>query len=241
MIHANDRNLSATRVVASTLGILVGLFGMEHGFFEMLQGNIVPTEAPLGLKVDALGFGFIIDAIGPVHEFWLGASEPAFTIIPNFFITGILAMIVGLLVIIWAIVFIDKKYGARILFSLCIALFLVGGGSPPLTNGVIACLVATRINQPLIWWRIHISSERQRVLAKLWPWSIISAVLISLLAVEIAIFGIPFVWVLNLDQMTILLLGIGNFTTVLMILTVITAFVHDIQQRGKTHQSTISK
>jgi hypothetical protein len=30
---------SATRVVASTLGVLVGLAGIDHGFFEVLQGN----------------------------------------------------------------------------------------------------------------------------------------------------------------------------------------------------------
>ncbi|MFW9904392.1 MAG: hypothetical protein ACFFFH_08680 [Candidatus Thorarchaeota archaeon] len=231
MTRENIQNLSGIRMVASTLGVLVGIFGIEHGFFEMLQGNVIPTEAPLDLQIDALGFGFIIDAIGSAHEFWSGASEPAFTIIPNFFITGILAMSVGLFVVIWSLVFIDKKYGARIFFLLCIVLFLVGGGSPPLTNGVIASLVATRINQPLTWWRTHISEERRRMIAKLWPWSIISVVLFSLFGVEIAIFGIPFVWFLNFDQMTILLLAIGNFTTILTILTVITAFLYDIQNQ----------
>ncbi|MFW9992656.1 MAG: hypothetical protein ACFFD4_11470 [Candidatus Odinarchaeota archaeon] len=220
----------ATRVVASTLGILVGVFGMEHGFFEILQGNAVPTEAPLGLEVDALGFGFIIDAIGPAHEFWPGASEPAFTIIPSFFITGVLAMIVGMLVMIWSVAFIDKKYGARIFFLLCMVLFLVGGGSPPLTNGVIASLVATRINRPLTWWRTRVSKERRQTIARFWPWSIICSVLLSLLGVEIAIFGFPLSWFLNLDLMTILLLGIGNFITIIVILTVITAFMYDIQQ-----------
>ncbi|MFX1505323.1 MAG: hypothetical protein ACFFDC_04320 [Promethearchaeota archaeon] len=232
MTHTNERNLSATRLVASTFGVLVGIFGMEHGFFEMLQGNVLPTEAPLGLPIDLLGFGFVIDAIGSGHEFWSGASEPAFTIIPNFLITGILAMIVGGVIVIWSLVFIEKKFGARIFFLLCIVLFLVGGGSPPLVNGIIASLVATRINKPLNWWRTNISEDFQEMIAKLWPWSIICVVFFSLLGVEIAIFGIPFIWVLNLDQMTILLLGIGNFTTLLTILTVITAFSHDIQNQS---------
>jgi len=35
MTHANERNLSATRVVVSTLGFLSGIFGIEHGFFEI--------------------------------------------------------------------------------------------------------------------------------------------------------------------------------------------------------------
>jgi hypothetical protein len=76
------------------------------------------------------------------------------------------------------------------------------------------------------------SEERRRMIAKLWPWSIITGVLLSLLGVEMTIFGIPFTWFFNLDQMTILLLGIGNITTVIMILTVITAFSYDIQNQG---------
>ena len=106
-------NISATRAVASTFGVLVGLAGIEHGFFEMLQGNVTPND-------------IMIDAIGPAQRFWEYATEPALTIIPNFLITGILAMIFGLLVTIWAYAFIDKKYGARILFLLSIILWLVG-------------------------------------------------------------------------------------------------------------------
>jgi len=35
-------NTSATRVVASTFGVLVGLAGIEHGYFELLQGDVRP-------------------------------------------------------------------------------------------------------------------------------------------------------------------------------------------------------
>jgi hypothetical protein len=134
---------------------------------------------------------------------------------------------------------IDKKYGVRIFLFLCIILFLVGGGSPPLTYGVIASLVSTRINKPLNWWRTHLSEERQQVIAKFWPWSIISAVLISLLAVEIAIFGYPFTWFLDFDMMIVILFVIGELSIVLWIFTVITAFVYDIQQRDNTDQSIV--
>ena len=33
---------SATRAVASLFGVLAGLLGMEHGYFETLQGNVAP-------------------------------------------------------------------------------------------------------------------------------------------------------------------------------------------------------
>ena len=72
------KNISATRAVASTFGVLVGLAGMEHGFFEMLQGNVTPS-------------GIMIDAIGTEQRFWEYATETALTIIPNFLITGILS------------------------------------------------------------------------------------------------------------------------------------------------------
>jgi hypothetical protein len=54
----------------------------------------------------------VIDAIEPEQMVWPGTSEPAFTIVSNFFITGILAMIVGLMIIIWAGLYIDRKYDA---------------------------------------------------------------------------------------------------------------------------------
>ncbi len=239
MINKNTQPISATRVVASSLGALVGFYGMEHGFFEILQGNVRPTEAPLGLELDALGFGFIIDAIGPSHEFWLGASEPAFTIIPNFLITGILAMILGLVVLIWSIKFIGKKYGARFFFLLSIMLFLVGGGSPPISIGLIATLVATRINKPLTWWQIHLSEQKREMIAGFWPWSLIIALLISLIGVEIAIFGIPFNWILDLEQMTLFLLIIGNLSLLVTILMVFTAFSYDIQNLGVKEKSSL--
>jgi len=106
------KNIRATRAVASTLGVLVGLAGIEHGFFEMLQGNVTPSD-------------IMIDAIGPAQRFWEYGTESALTIIPNFFVTGIVAIIVGLLVTIWAGAFIDRKYGAGVLMLLSIILWLL--------------------------------------------------------------------------------------------------------------------
>jgi hypothetical protein len=41
--------LSAARVVATAFGIGAGLLGLEHGYFETLQGN----AAPSGLVISA--------------------------------------------------------------------------------------------------------------------------------------------------------------------------------------------
>jgi hypothetical protein len=225
MTDLAQKRWSATRIVASTIGVLVGLFGMEHGVLEILQGNVATS-------------GLMIDAIGPAQEIWPGAMEPALTIVPNFLITGILAVIVGLLAVIWAVAFIDSKYGAWVFLLLCIVLLLVGGGSPPLAAGTIACLVATRIGKPLTWWRTHLSDRVQGVLAGLWPWSIIAYVLSALAGVEIAVLGYPLAWFLSLDTMTIILYAIGNLSLVFLAVAVLSGFAYDIQTSGAKQNTT---
>ena len=71
----------ATKRVASWFGIVAGVSGAGHGYFEILQGNTSPE-------------GLVIASIGPPcvpEEVW-NACEPAMTIIPNFLITGILRL-----------------------------------------------------------------------------------------------------------------------------------------------------
>jgi hypothetical protein len=41
---------SATRIAASTLGVYAGLLGMEHGYFETLQGSVAPS----GITINAI-------------------------------------------------------------------------------------------------------------------------------------------------------------------------------------------
>jgi hypothetical protein len=157
--------------------------------------------------------------------------EPALTIVPNFLVTGILAVVVGLLTAIWSLAFIDRKYGAWGLFFLCIVLLLVGGGSPPLIAGTVGCLVASRIGKPLTWWRTHLSDRVRGVLVRLWPWSLIAYVVTALAGVEMAVFGYPLAWFLSLDVMTIVLYAIGNISLVFLAVAVPSGFAYDIQKR----------
>ncbi|NIP28360.1 MAG: hypothetical protein GWO38_32255, partial [Phycisphaerae bacterium] len=76
-----------------------------HGFFEILQGN-TPTE------------GLIIQAIGDEQQMWLYGTEEAFTIIPNFLITGILTIIVSLAIIVWSVGYMQTKRGAAVFLLL---------------------------------------------------------------------------------------------------------------------------
>ena len=218
------KNNDATRAVASTLGVLVGLAGIEHGFFEMLQGNVSPS-------------GIMIDAIGPAQRFWEYGTERALTIIPNFFVTGILTIIVGLLVTIWAGAFIDRKYGAWVFGLLSFILWLVGGGYAPIFMSILAFATATRINKPLKWWRTHLSVNLRGFLAKLWPWSIIAFVILFLISVEIAIFGYPLLWFFDATITYAIQNAFAFIMVGFMPVFIITAFAHDIQKQTDSHQA----
>jgi hypothetical protein len=212
------KNNGATRVVASTLGVLVGLAGMEHGFFEVLQGNVSPSS-------------IMIEAIGPAQRFWAYGTERALTIVPNFLVTGILAIIFGILVTIWAAVFIDRKHGSTVLLLLSVILWLVGGGFAPIFTSLLAAATATRINKPLKWWRAHLPVKLRGFLAKLWLWSIISFVVVFAVGVEIAIFGYPLLWFFDASTTYSVQSILAFIMVALMPVSIITAFAHDIQKQ----------
>jgi hypothetical protein len=201
------KNTSAIRAVASTLGVLVGLAGIEHGFFEMLQGNVKPS---------------------PAQRFWEYSSETALTIIPNMLYSGILAIIVGLSVTIWAGYYIDRKYGARVLMLLSIILFLVGGGFAPIFMAVFASVAASKINRPLNWWRAHLPASIRGLLAKLWPWSIIVFVVAFVGGVEIAIFGYPLLWFYSAEVTYSIQWALAYIMVAFWPLSILTAIAHDI-------------
>jgi hypothetical protein len=216
---------SATRIVASTLGGITSAAGVMHGCFEILQGNSVPS-------------GLVMNAIGPEQRLWEYAALHAFTLIPNFIVTGVLAIILGLLSTVWAVAFIDRKSGPWVMFLLSISLFLVGGGSGPLFIGTFAGLIATRIGKPLTWWRTHLSTGVRNFLMKLWPGIIILWVLLFLSAVETTIFGQPLNLLFDTNTTYTIVLNAGTAMLLIMLLSVLGAFAYDIQTAEVTRGST---
>jgi hypothetical protein len=210
-------NASATRILTTTLGVLVGLAGINHGVFEFLQGNVRPD-------------GYMIDAIGPAQRFWEYGVETALTIIPNFQISGILAMIFGLLVVIWAVVFVQRKFGAVVLLFLSVVLFLVGGGFAPIFLTILAFVTATRIDKTSNLWSSSLPASIRRFFARLWPWSLIVSVVSFVIAVEIAIFGYPILWVLDAETTFSIQMTLGFVMLVLAILAVPAALAYDAAQ-----------
>lgn len=204
----------ATRIIVATLGTIFGISGMSHGFFEILQGN-----APTG--------GLFTSAIGEAQKMWPHGNEYAFTLIPNFLITGIAAMMVGLAIILWSLGFVHKKNGPTIFLLLFVLLLLVGGGVAQIIFFPLIWLVSTRINRPLTWWRKILPVKIQKPLGKLWPWSLVISSSLLVFVLEIAITG--FVPAVNDPEavLSIMLSCLGVEVGVLP-LTFVSGFAHDI-------------
>lgn len=122
--------MNKTRATASILGIFAGIGGgVFHGIGEVLQGNVAPN-------------GIYIQAWPAMQS---TAGEPAMTLLPNFLLTGILAIVMGIIVTIWAVAFIERKNGGLVMILLSIIMLLLGGGIIPPIFGVIAGIIGTRI------------------------------------------------------------------------------------------------
>ncbi len=170
-------HVNATRVIATAIGVFVGLFsGVNHGFFELLQGN-----KPTG--------GFHIYAIGEAQRFWPLAGEDAITLIPNFAITGVVSMAVGVAIVIWSIRYLPSRHGPAVFLGLFILSFLVGGGIGQVAFFVPAWAFATRIGRPLTWWRKALPRSTWPLLSKLWFVTLVLAGIAMLTGLEMAIFG----------------------------------------------------
>ena len=149
----------ATRIVSTVLGILAGIAGLEHGFFETLQGN----TRPAGLMFPSWG-----PQVCDPAKIW-HACEPAMSVLPNFLATGILTLVLSLVVLVWSAAYIQGKAGGVVLIVLCVARLLLGGGFFPPLIGLVAGAAATAILKPFS----RPPSGLQRFIARLWPWPLV--------------------------------------------------------------------
>jgi hypothetical protein len=213
----NERRIGAARVIASTFGVLVGLAGIDHGIFEILQGNRAPDS-------------LMIDAIGPTQRFWEHGVETALTIVPNFLVSGILSVIFGVAVILWAVFFVDRKHGAAILLLLSVLLFLVGGGFAPIFTSILASIAAARINKPITRAMKLLPEGVWKFLAKIWLGVLVVFVVVFFISVEIAIFGWPLTAFFDADTAMNYLNNLAMLMLGLMILSLLSAFAQDMMQ-----------
>jgi hypothetical protein len=149
----------ATRIVAVSLGLLAGVAGLEHGYFEILQGNVRPE----GLMFPSWG----AEVCDPA-KIW-HACEPAMTILPNLLVAGILTIFLSLVIIVWSAAFVQRKNGGLILLLLSIALLLAGGGFFPPLIGIVGGAAGMKIHKPLTSQPGSVT----RFAAGFWPWPLV--------------------------------------------------------------------
>lgn len=194
----------------------MALAGLEHGIGEVLQGNIAPS----GIMILSWPESAFFSSLG---------GEPAMTVVPNLLITGILAILVSLILLVWATLFVQRKHGGLIMILLCIAMLLVGGGIFPPILGILIGAVATRINSSTASPKALQSIGFRSFLAKLWPWSYAAGIIAWLAMLP----GVPmlsyFFRVDNPALILIILFCAFGF----LLLTVFTGFAHDSQPRAR--------
>ena len=147
----------ATTTLFLTLGVLAGIMGIEHGIGEVLEGYR-PTDSLFILSWPDSAF------------FEIMSGEPAMTIIPNYLVTGLLAIFFSC---VFLTMFVKPSLDRKaiiVLLALLILMLLVGGGFGPPILGIIAVLIALKRNSPLKTWS-KLPSKLHRVLSMLWPWS----------------------------------------------------------------------
>jgi hypothetical protein len=197
---------SSTRLFVTLQGILIGFSEIIHGAFEIKRGNI-PTE------------GFLLKSVG------------ACTIIPNYLITGIVSVIIGIAIILWTSYSIHKKNGPSIYLLLSVISFFVGGG---VAQTIFFCMtwgVSTRITKPLTWWGKILSVNVRETLSKFW-------LLTMILAYSFISFGVA-IWLILLPPTesiknlvvqyicwSLLIIGI-----IFQIIAIISGFARDIEKR----------
>ncbi len=228
MMNSNNRTgrslpiNPATRIIVSVVCIWCGISGLEHGFFETLQGNAAPE-------------GLLISAIGPAQRFWPGGTETAFTVIPNFLVTGILAMLASLAVIVWSGWFIASKHGAVVFLLLSILQFLVGGGFAQIFLVLLVSVAATQIHTRLAWFRPLFPALFWRFLGALWLWLLLLFAFSLSGMMVAAIFGyIPLLsnlFDLGADTLPGFLTTLGYSMLGLLPLTILAGLASDAERR----------
>lgn len=206
-------NFNASRITASVFGVFGGILGLEHGIGEILQGNAAAATTVINAyKAPGLLFPFGV--------------EPAMTLIHNYLITGILAVITGLLIMIWSAFFIQNKGGGIILYLLAILSLLVGCGFAPIFVLLLTGIAGFKIKSAFKLWRKTPAGMRQ-VLARLWPWLLGAMFLVTPVSVIWGYFAGMNQPLVNMNASIILAMACGWTQLLFIILTSIAAMARD--------------
>jgi hypothetical protein len=216
-IHPHN---AATRTVASSLGVLLGISSIDHGVLEVMQGNVSTS-------------GAFVKALGPGHSWtlWIHGGEPAFTLVHNFLLTGTLATVMGILLIVWSAGFIERRCGPTVFLLISIASFITGGGQAQVLLFTLNWAAATRIHAPLGTWKKILPGLLRRILARVWRLALISTVVLFLGALEIATIGFFPGLPHSTEALTRTLWRLAAAIIATVLLTIFAGFAHDLEVR----------
>ena len=158
------------------VSFMMGLSGMSHGLFEVLQGT-AETGGP-----------GVISAIGPDHRMWIHGDEAAFTILPTFLASGITSILMSAALLGWSLVGLRRRGGAHVHLALFVLLFLFGGGIAQAPFFLVLWGFATLIPKP--------TGVRRPggLLARVWKPLLAGFIVLMTFALQAAITGaVPFV------------------------------------------------
>lgn len=201
---------SATKTVASTFGVIVGLAGLEHGVGEVLQGN----SAPPGLVFESWPDSRLLESM---------AGEPAMSVLPNLLVSGLLTIGLSLATILCAVALLRRRYGGLLLMTLSALLLLLGGGIVPPVMGLIVGAAATRISKPPKPRPAPGPGSRKPLPGRLWPHILVASVLGYLALLP----GVPLLLAFASIESTELVAFLALFSLSTFLLAILAARVSD--------------
>ncbi len=184
MNNTNQRFTNAIKIAVMLVSIICGISGIVHGLFEVFQGN-------KAIELHSVAGKLMIYAIGESNRFWEFGYAPAFTIIPNYLITGIIAIIISTIVIIYSANFIYFKYSWMILLLLSILQYLSGGGAAQFGCAIIISIYAMLINSRLRLWR-KIPYKIRNIISKPWLILLVIFLIVFLHSIITEVFGFSY-------------------------------------------------
>lgn len=176
-MNANDPRNRSIWLTTAVLGSTLAVAGFHHGFFEALQGN---TPTP----------GMFINSIGPDHVRWEYGTDPAFTVIRNFRMTGLASMVASVAIVAWCLSGLRRRQGSNVLLGLFVLLTLVGGGVGHIPFFVAVWAYGTRMHRPLAQPARWLPESVRRALAARWAVLPAAAAVLFLVGLEISVFGV---------------------------------------------------
>ena len=159
---------------------------------------------------------------------WAYGTEDAFTLVPNFLVTGLLAIAVGASIIMWSIGLLDRKRRSSVLLALGTSLFLVGGGVAQVGFVLLGWVVSRRLGRPATAWQRVVPSRVGAALAGQWLGLLVASVALAAFALEVAITGfVP--GVTDPNQVQLVCWSALGITLIVLATAIVGGFAHDRQ------------